>query len=504
MVRKSLDTITKQPLVSVIIPAYNRCDLLPQTIESVFAQTYQPIELIVVDDGSTDDTPQVVNNYGDMLISIRQNNQGVAAARNTGIAAASGQFLCFLDQDDLMLPTKIERQIAYYKAHPEVSVVHCGYYQIDKHNQCLDLKIGLPEGDVLADFVLGCPVWSGGPLVRRECIHEVGQFDLGVWCAEADLWMRLALAGYRFGCVQEPLGAYRVLLDSGMANVNGLESTFIPLLDRVFSDHRLPPDVHTKRDEAYHNYLFWLSGCYYATRQWDNANRNLLAALALRPELLQNADELVSLFCERALDIRESNPIGYITAVFEHLPPDIAETLKPMRQCAFGWVYLALAMRSFAQEDIAEAKALFSEAISRDPAIAQKEDELAKLIITNALRLPLVPKTYIDTVLQNIPLERQVIVRLRRHILSEVTIGSAFRDFANGHRQHVPKQVLMSVRYRPSFLLNRGILAILAKSIQYVLKRDGSLPTYHCANAPVRLSLEKMKSCVPNTLGTTE
>src|ERR1051325_7839947 len=99
------------PLVSVIVPTYNRANLLRETIESVLAQTYPNIELIVVDDGSTDETPELLKQYDDRLAYIRKQNAGGTAARNTGILAAHGEYLNFLDHDDLFLPTKIERQV---------------------------------------------------------------------------------------------------------------------------------------------------------------------------------------------------------------------------------------------------------------------------------------------------------------------------------------------------------------------------------------------------------
>ena len=110
------------PLVSVIIPTYNRSELLQLAIESVLAQTYPAIQLIVVDDGSSDDTPAMLAQYAGRIVNVRKANQGGTAARNTGIQFAHGEYLNFMDHDDLMMPTKIERQMEIMHAKPEVGL----------------------------------------------------------------------------------------------------------------------------------------------------------------------------------------------------------------------------------------------------------------------------------------------------------------------------------------------------------------------------------------------
>lgn len=106
-------------LVSVVIPTYNRADLLCEALESVFAQTYKDLEVIVVDDGSNDNTGEVLAEFGNRIQAVRLGRSGISAARNAGINAATGEYLAFLDSDDLWLPTKIERQLNFATSHPE-------------------------------------------------------------------------------------------------------------------------------------------------------------------------------------------------------------------------------------------------------------------------------------------------------------------------------------------------------------------------------------------------
>ena len=113
--------------ISVVIPAYNHGRFLREAIDSVLAQTYAPLEIIVVDDGSTDDTEQIVRSYGDRVRYIRQQNAGVGAARNNGIANARGEYVAFLDSDDLWLPEKLAVQVEYMRRHPECAACAVPY-----------------------------------------------------------------------------------------------------------------------------------------------------------------------------------------------------------------------------------------------------------------------------------------------------------------------------------------------------------------------------------------
>ncbi|NEP84931.1 MAG: glycosyltransferase family 2 protein, partial [Okeania sp. SIO3B3] len=113
------------PCVSVIIPAYNRADLIGETVDSVLAQTHPDIEIIVIDDGSTDNTADVLATYGSALRVIRQANAGQQAARNAGIRAATGDYIAFLDSDDLWLPHRIEAQLQRFEEVPEAGLVYC-------------------------------------------------------------------------------------------------------------------------------------------------------------------------------------------------------------------------------------------------------------------------------------------------------------------------------------------------------------------------------------------
>ena len=117
-------TLDAQPLVTVVVPAYNSSAFLRQAVDSALGQTYPFVEVIVVDDGSTDGTTEVVAGYGSKIVFIHQRNAGVAAARNTALRVARGELVAYLDADDVWDPDKVRRQVEFLAAHPECGLVH--------------------------------------------------------------------------------------------------------------------------------------------------------------------------------------------------------------------------------------------------------------------------------------------------------------------------------------------------------------------------------------------
>jgi glycosyltransferase involved in cell wall biosynthesis len=454
--------------VSVIIPTYNRSKLLRLTVESVLAQTYPNIEIIVVDDGSTDDTEAVMADYAGRVIYIKQEHWA-AYGRNTGFKVASGEYINFLDHDDLMMPTKIERQVQVLDSRPEIGLVHCRYYHIDEDGNILGEVENLPEGDVLKELLCGDPIWSGAPLIRRQCLDEVRVPDV---CSDWGLFLHIAQAGYPFACVQEPLGAYRILPDSMMSNLAGLERLNLDVLDEVFANPQLPPDVVAVKEQAYSNLRLYTSCRYYAAGRWEDAQRNLTEALALRPQLLEHPEDLAQFLYNGALDPHVADPVKFITDMFDHLPPE-ADVLRPYRSQLLSQVYTRLALQNYGLRNVTEARRQLAEAIALDPTILEQPEAFADSVCHYAMRLPVdSPVLYADAVLQNLPAGAQRLAQVRSHVLSEVSIDCAFQDYFAGRRWLVVRQVLTALRYRPSWLRNRGVVSIFLKSLLVLPARE--------------------------------
>lgn len=184
---------SNKPLISVILPTYNRAEWLPQAVESVLDQTFAPVELIVVDDGSTDGTAGLLAAYGRRLKVLRQANAGVSAARNRGIQAAAGRWIAFIDSDDCWLPQKLDLQVAFLNAHPDALI--CQTEEIWERN---GLRVNPKKrhrkysGMIFEKSLPLCLISPSAVMLHKSLLEEVGLFDEGLpACEDYDLWLRI-------------------------------------------------------------------------------------------------------------------------------------------------------------------------------------------------------------------------------------------------------------------------------------------------------------------------
>lgn len=181
------------PLVSVIIPTYNRCTVLGRSMDSVLSQTFTDYELIVVDDGSNDGTGDLLDSYSESAMVIRQENRGVSAARNTGILASKGEFVALLDSDDTWLPKKLERQVAFFDAYPEALICQTEEIWVRNGKRVNPKTRHLKFSGMIFEKTLPlCLVSPSAVMMRRSLINEVGLFDESLpACEDYDLWLRI-------------------------------------------------------------------------------------------------------------------------------------------------------------------------------------------------------------------------------------------------------------------------------------------------------------------------
>jgi glycosyltransferase involved in cell wall biosynthesis len=203
------------PRLSVVIPTYNRADLIYETIDSILAQTYRDYEVIVVDDGSTDLTPEVVDRYRDKGVRlIRQQNSGPGAARNNGIQSAGGELVAFVDDDDLWAPNKLERQVALFDQDPGLTWAYSDAYAFDSDTRremyTWSQQVQLYEGWIATQLILQDFIPSPTPVVRRNVFDVVGYFSekKKPEAEDWEMWLRIA-SRYPVGLVRETLAGYR-------------------------------------------------------------------------------------------------------------------------------------------------------------------------------------------------------------------------------------------------------------------------------------------------------
>ncbi len=203
----AFETMKQHPLISVIIPTYNRGWILREAIDSVLAQKRAPqFEVIVVNDGSTDDTVDILNEYADKIRVVPQNNRGVSAARNKGIQVATGRLIAFLDSDDLWLPRKLATQTAFFETHPDALICQTEEIWI-RNGQRVNPKNchQKPSGDIFDRSLHLCLVSPSAVMIKRELFDEVGFFDEQLpACEDYDLWLRIG-ARYPVFLIDTPL-----------------------------------------------------------------------------------------------------------------------------------------------------------------------------------------------------------------------------------------------------------------------------------------------------------
>ena len=232
------------PKVSVIIPTYNRAHLIGRAIKSVINQTYQDFEIIVVDDGSTDNTEEIVKSFNDPRIRYirHEKNKGEAAARNTGIEAAKGKYIAFQDSDDEWFPEKLEKQMKIFEgASSRLGIVYTSMYRIDKEGRKHDFKTPtiMPEDGLVYRRALDYQVLNigiGTAVVRRTCFNTAGMFDEQLqYFVDLEFFIRSAKHFY-FYHINEPLINYYEAEGSLGGDPKALAVARKLILEKYFKD----------------------------------------------------------------------------------------------------------------------------------------------------------------------------------------------------------------------------------------------------------------------------
>ncbi len=236
-------TRSSSPLVSAVIPTFNRAGMLREAVASVLGQDYDRIELIVVDDGSTDDTPAVLETFGSAVKALRRENRGVSAARNAGIKAASGDLIAFLDSDDLWLPEKISVQVDFFKRNKDAWICQTEEIWIRNGLRINPKKKHRKRSGLIFEPSLHlCLVSPSAVMIRKDLFDRVGMFDETLpACEDYDLWLRIG-ALYPVFLIDRPLIVKRGGHAGQLSAAPGLDAYRIRSLVRLLESGVLTPD----------------------------------------------------------------------------------------------------------------------------------------------------------------------------------------------------------------------------------------------------------------------
>jgi glycosyltransferase involved in cell wall biosynthesis len=287
-------------LISVIIPTYNYGHYVTQAVESALAQSYQPVEVIVVDDGSTDDTREKLAALGDKIRYIHQTNQGLSAARNTGIREARGEWLAFLDSDDAFHPRKVERQMAYVEQHPEVKLLGTAMFS-DEPIQWAEVKDDLPATPISLEAMAIKPRFApSSVLAHRHCFEAAGLFDTELRSVEdREMWLRIG-AQFTMARLDLPLTWYRVTPGSMSTHPERMEHFELLVLNRAFAFPQLRDNKRVQRLALSHCYR---SSAYtfYTARRYREALSRLWLSIKYWPFGYDKTDEVPRWYRSRLL-----------------------------------------------------------------------------------------------------------------------------------------------------------------------------------------------------------
>jgi glycosyltransferase involved in cell wall biosynthesis len=283
-------SMTTPTTVSVVIPVFNGARYLAEAIRSALAQSHRPIECIVVDDGSTDATPETVREFGRDVTYVRQERAGVSVARNHGTALARGNLIAFLDHDDAWLPGKLERQLDLL-SKSKLLVALCATTVVDDHGRVLGTKHLRARGDLLTGMLMfdgtetvSC---SSTGVVRRDVLLACGGFDPALsTSADWDLLLRMLLDG-PVAYIDEPLVRYRVHNENMSRSVRLMEHDMRHAFDKAFADPRLPARLYRRRRRAYARLYRMLAGSYRDSGEMPAALHALGRALIHDPSIVR-------------------------------------------------------------------------------------------------------------------------------------------------------------------------------------------------------------------------
>jgi glycosyltransferase involved in cell wall biosynthesis len=291
------------PQVSVLLPTYNRAHYLAEAIQSALDQTYADLEVVVVDDGSTDNSAELVRRFADPRVRLfRLENRGISAALNTAFRAARGRYIAILNSDDRWLPELLAQEVAVLEANSDAGLVYARCQAMDSSGRPLARTTGVPArypGQMLRSLLYGDHICTIAVLIRREHVEQAGLWDESLIANEDwDLWLRLALI-CRFAFVDTILAHFRAhtgrITSTSSERFARLVADRVRVLDKVYARVDLPPEAAGMRSLAYCNVYIDVGLRWLKVHDWRESLRAFSRALLLAPDQGATLGRIVAL-----------------------------------------------------------------------------------------------------------------------------------------------------------------------------------------------------------------
>lgn len=455
-------------LVSVIIPAFNQAQYLGDAIRSVFGQTYPHFEIIVIDDASPDNTSGIARSFSDPRIKLisHGDNLGLAAARNTGIRAANGNILALLDADDMFHPEKLRMHVEFLDGRPDIGVSYNARFELNHSDTTIRWLFRPPLAATLRDLVTGFPFSPSDMVVRHEWFTKAGLFDPGVRSAEdTDLPCRFALAGCKFASVDRALNYRRYHSGRGRKNLRGRLDDVSRVLEKIFDDPRCPKDVLAIRGIAIKYHLIAVMSLALIQEETELGRELVCELIRIDPSVLEGHPcELLHWLLSEAIADENQDHAALLQKIFAQLPKEAAWLSEH-----FGWAvargFLAKGIRAVMWGRLEAGRTHFARASELK---AEAGDTLIQSVTSDLLSYEIefgAAETW------------RVVKRLSHYLNSlgdgnsgrklqgSYRVNCAFRDYGLGRYSRVPGHVLRALAGDPSYFANRGVAAILIRSL---------------------------------------
>lgn len=356
-------------IVSVIIPAYNQGHFLAEAVNSVLAQTYPHVEIIVVDDGSTDDTAVVARSFTDPRVRyVYKQNGGLSSARNEGLRHAQGQYISYLDSDDCFLPEKLAMLVGEMDAHSAVGFVAGQAIPVDEHGRHVGKKFDTPLPTDTKQLLLGNPLHVGSVLVRRDWQDKAGFFDESLRSYEDwDMWLRLAQAGCQMRYVPQPVSLYRFHTAQMTRDGRQMTTATFAVLDKLFGDPTLPSEWQAMKDRAYSQAYLRKTAQAYRNRDYNTGQESLRQAIALDPSLMADEGAPLSRHFAAWVELpKTSDKITFLEDIYHNLPPELT-SLQARRKQELGRAAMQAAFEAYEKKEMAETRTAVRRALRYQP-----------------------------------------------------------------------------------------------------------------------------------------
>jgi glycosyltransferase involved in cell wall biosynthesis len=457
------------PVVSVIIPTYNGEAFLADTIQSVLDQIYTNFELIIVDDGSVDDTIRVINQFDDSRIKFVNlgKNCGADTARNVGIHQSNGNIIAFLDQDDLFHPEKLQVHVDYLEQHPLIGFTYNHRYELNYSSETIREIAPFPKKMTLKDIVLFHKLSPSEMVFRKEWALRVGLLDEthNFHGGEIIFLGKLYFEGCKFANVNRVLNYRRYHAERIYKNLPGICQDERDAQDKIFYDSRCPKKIQALRNIAHVNMYLYFICLAFAQKETAIGQQFVREAVRLNPIIIDNDPcQLVESFLINSIDDETKDHEEILERFFNQLPPELI-WLSEQKNWAISRGYFDKGVRAIIWDRVEDGKKY----LSKFAGLTDRLDESFFQSLTYQLmnyETEFGSEKTEETILR---LEHQLnkfdnlgnLLQLQ----SNYIMSRAFHAYKNDKYNVVLRRVLTAITYNPKYITNRGTLSIFFRSI---------------------------------------